>query len=71
MFAPGLRDVEMIGKLCDATPLPVNIMVMPDTPSNKEMAALGVARISYGPGPYRKMTEWLKEAGRAAFESLS
>jgi 2-methylisocitrate lyase-like PEP mutase family enzyme len=60
----------MIRQLCEASTLPVNIMVMPDTPSNKEMAGLGVARISYGPGPYRKMIEWLKEAGRAAFESL-
>lgn len=71
LFAPGLRDREMIRKLCDATPLPVNIFVMPDTPSNTEMAGLGVARISYGPGPYRKMIEWLKEVGKAAFESLS
>jgi hypothetical protein len=31
------------------------------------MAMLGVARISYGPGPYRQMIEWLKEAGRGAF----
>ena len=71
LFAPGLRDQDMIRQLCEASTLPVNIMVMPDTPSNKEMAGLGVARISYGPGPYRKMIEWLKEAGRAAFESLS
>lgn len=71
LFAPGLRDAEMIRKLCEASSLPVNIMVMPDTPSNKEMASLGVARISYGPGPYRKMIEWLKEAARTAFESLS
>jgi 2-methylisocitrate lyase-like PEP mutase family enzyme len=71
LFAPGLRDRELIRKLCDATPLPVNIFVMPDTPSNREMADLGVARISYGPGPYRKMIDWLKEAGKAALESLS
>src|SRR5688572_27066158 len=67
LFAPGLRDGEMILELCDRSPLPVNIMVMPDTPANKEMAMLGVARISYGPGPYRQMIEWLKEAGRGAF----
>ena len=71
LFATGLRDADLIRKLCDASPLPVNIMVMSDTPSNKEMAALGVARISYGPGPYRTMIESLKEAGSAAFASLS
>jgi 2-methylisocitrate lyase-like PEP mutase family enzyme len=67
LFAPGLRDVNLIEKLCESSPLPVNIMVLPDTPSNKEMAELGVARISYGPGPYRQMIDALKEAGRTAF----
>jgi 2-methylisocitrate lyase-like PEP mutase family enzyme len=66
-FAPGLRDPEMIKSLCERSPLPVNIMVLPDTPSNKEMALLGVARISYGPGPYRQMIESLKTAATAAF----
>lgn len=66
-FAPGLRDPELIRDLCGRSPLPVNIMVMPDTPTNIEMAQLGVARISYGPGPYRRMVDWLKEAAREAF----
>lgn len=67
VFAPGLRDPKLIEKLCKSSPLPLNIMVLPDTPSNKEMAELGVARISYGPGPYRQMMEALTEAGRTAF----
>jgi len=62
LFAPGLTDGETISELCGRSPLPVNIMVLPGTPSNKEMAALGVARISYGPGPYLQMIEWLKSA---------
>lgn len=70
LFAPGLRDPEMIRKLCKRSALPVNIMVLPDTPPNKELAGLGVARISYGPGPYRQMIEWLKQAGREALASL-
>jgi 2-methylisocitrate lyase-like PEP mutase family enzyme len=57
----------MIRILCERSPLPVNIMVLPDTPTNKEMAELGVARISYGPGPYRQMIESLKTAAAAAF----
>ena len=32
-----------------------------------ELAELGVARISYGPGPYRLAMDALKVAGRAAF----
>lgn len=70
LFAPGLRDPELIRALCERSPLPVNIMVVPDTPTNKEMADLGVARISYAGGPYRQAMEALKEAGRAAFASL-
>ncbi|HYN24129.1 MAG TPA: isocitrate lyase/phosphoenolpyruvate mutase family protein [Pyrinomonadaceae bacterium] len=65
-FAPGLRDAKHIEKLCKLSPIPVNIMVLPDTPSPKQMASLGVARISYGPGPYRQVMETLKEAGRKA-----
>jgi 2-methylisocitrate lyase-like PEP mutase family enzyme len=71
LFAPGLRDSQFIKKLCEFSPIPVNIMVLPDTPPPVELAKLGVARISYGPGPYRQMTETLKEAGRKAFSDLS
>jgi len=65
-FAPGLRNAKYIKKLCEASPLPVNILVMPDVPSSKQLAALGVARVSYGSGPYRLVMETLKEAGRKA-----
>lgn len=71
LFAPGSRDTEFIKKLCELSPIPVNIMVLPDTPPPGELAKMGVARISYGPGPYHQMTEALKEAGRKAFFKLS
>src|SRR5688572_20881992 len=71
LFAPGLRDTELIQKLCELSPIPVNIMVLPDTPPPRELAKLGVARISYGPEPYRRMTKALTEAGRKAFSDLS
>jgi len=66
LFAPGLRDPNLINKLCESSPLPVNIMVLPDTPTTKTMAELGVARISYGASPYRQMMAALKEAGEKA-----
>lgn len=66
LFAPGLRDPNLIKKLCDDSPLPVNIMVLPDTPPTKTMAELGVARISYGASPYRQMIAALKEAAEKA-----
>ena len=71
LFAPGLRDTELIKKLCDGSSVPVNIMVLPDTPPATILAQLGVARISYGAGTYYQMSEALKEAGRQAFSGLS
>lgn len=66
-FAPGLKEGELIRTLCERSQLPVNIMVMADTPSNSDMARLGVSRISYGPGPYRQMIEALKTSAIKAF----
>jgi 2-methylisocitrate lyase-like PEP mutase family enzyme len=65
-FAPGLVDPEKIRTLCEQVALPVNILVRPTTPSPKEMAALGVSRISYGAGSYRIAMKAFIDAGRAA-----
>jgi 2-methylisocitrate lyase-like PEP mutase family enzyme len=51
-FIPGLTEGALIGQLCEAVKLPVNVMVMDGVPSNERLAKLGVARISYGPIPY-------------------
>ncbi|MDQ0318753.1 2-methylisocitrate lyase-like PEP mutase family enzyme [Pararhizobium capsulatum DSM 1112] len=59
-FAPWLADTALISQLCAASPLPVNIMMKPGAPTVSELAACGVARVSYGPGPYRAMIAWLK-----------
>lgn len=66
-FAPGLVDERLIARLCDACPLPVNIMMKPTAPSAKRLAALRVARISHGPGPYRQMMKFLDEAARGVY----
>ena len=65
-FAPGLGDAAAIETLCNRSPLPVNIIIFPHTPSPRELAQLGVARISYGPGPYNAMINAFKTAARAA-----
>ncbi len=65
-FAPGLGDEKMIARLCEEVSLPVNIIALTDVPDTKTLAGLGVARISYGPVPYRKMTKWLEEEARKA-----
>ncbi len=67
-FAPGLKDEGMIARLCDSTILPVNIIALPGTPGTATLAKLGVARISYGPVPYRKMLGWLTEQAQQALQ---
>ncbi len=49
-FVPGLRDPDLIAQICQATKLPVNVMMR-----GLDLAtvrAAGVARASYGPMPY-------------------
>ncbi|WP_170759207.1 isocitrate lyase/PEP mutase family protein [Ruegeria lacuscaerulensis] len=67
-FAPGLKDEGMIARLCESTDLPVNIIALPGTPDTATLASLGVARISYGPVPYRQMLGWLHEQAKQAIQ---
>jgi 2-methylisocitrate lyase-like PEP mutase family enzyme len=66
LFMPGLVDSALIREACEASPLPVNIMMMAGAPPVAELRTLGVARISYGGGPYRIAMAALKEAATAA-----
>ena len=65
-FAPGLVDEALIGRLSEKATLPVNVLVFPATPPAPRLAELGVARISHGPGPWRRAMAALEEAARAA-----
>lgn len=69
-FAPGLQNLKLIEKLCALSRLPVNLMALSDTPSSKQLAERGVARISYGPSPYLQAMDALKEIGRKAFAEI-
>ena len=53
LFAPGIRDIETIGRLVKDLDCPLNILAVPGGPSVPELAALGVKRISLGSGPMR------------------
>ncbi|MES2130485.1 MAG: isocitrate lyase/phosphoenolpyruvate mutase family protein [Pseudomonadota bacterium] len=68
IFVPGLADEGLIAQLVKASPLPVNIMVGANTPPLPRLAALGVARVSHGPGPYLLAMKALEAAARAALE---
>ena len=52
LFVPGLSDPAAIRRLCDVIDVPVNIMVTGPV-DVLSLYALGVRRISQGPGPYR------------------
>ena len=70
LFVPGLVDEALIARACERSPLPVNIMMSPGAPPAARLAALGVARISHGPGPYRLAMRALAEAARAAHDAV-
>ncbi|MFO1187419.1 MAG: isocitrate lyase/phosphoenolpyruvate mutase family protein [Alphaproteobacteria bacterium] len=55
-FVPGLLSPDLLSHVCKGSPLPVNAMAgMAGSPTVKDLAALGVARISLGPFPFRAM----------------
>ena len=61
LFVPGLVNAALIGRVADASPLPLNIMVSDKTPCLRELASLCVARVSHGPRPYVSMLKKLQE----------
>ncbi|MDY7098105.1 MAG: isocitrate lyase/phosphoenolpyruvate mutase family protein [Pseudomonadota bacterium] len=66
-FVPGLSDPDMIATICSALSVPVNVMRLPDMVPNTELRKLGVARISYGPAPWREAMEAVTQSARSAF----
>lgn len=59
LFVPFLLDPQCIGAICDASPLPVNILRGKGGPTHRELANLGVARISHGHQPWAAAMAWL------------
>ena len=64
-FVPGLNDIDAIIKLCDLSPIPINVMLpSKDTPI-KLLEDAGVSRISYGPNPFFQAMNKLKKDANA------
>ena len=61
LFVPFLADARCIAAICDASPLPVNILWSNPCGDRAALAALGVARISHGGEPWRAAMAWLGE----------
>ena len=70
LFVPFVYDAALIARLCDKSPLPINILVGEGVPDIKALANLGVARISHGHGPWAKAMQDLGEAAKRAMATL-
>ena len=68
LFAPGPANIDLIARLSEASPLPLNIMVGDATPPIRALAEHGVARVSHGPRPYLLAMKVLEEAALKASE---
>ena len=69
VFAPGLVNADLIGELAAKSPRPLNIMMMQGAPEVAALGALGVARVSYGGGPYRVAMRALEAGAKAIFSA--
>lgn len=52
LFVPFLTDQDAVRAICEASHIPVNVTAKPELGTLAEIAALGVARISYGHQPW-------------------
>jgi 2-methylisocitrate lyase-like PEP mutase family enzyme len=66
-FVPMLTNADLLDDLCSRSPLPVNVMMKAGLPNHAALARLGVARISYGPAPWRGAMTWLEDQASATF----
>ena len=53
LFAPGVRDLEVISRLVRELQHPLNILAGPGSPPIPELQKIGVARVSLGSSPMR------------------
>ncbi len=67
LFVPGPSDKELIAEICERSQLPVNILMLPGTPDWPVLAEAGVARVSWGAGPWRKAMTALTEDAKALY----
>ncbi|WP_338445528.1 isocitrate lyase/phosphoenolpyruvate mutase family protein [Pelagerythrobacter marensis] len=65
LFVPFLADAGCIAAICEASPLPVNILWSPACGDRAALAKLGVARISHGHQPWEAAMTLLEREARA------
>jgi 2-methylisocitrate lyase-like PEP mutase family enzyme len=70
LFVPFIYQPALIKRLCEKSPLPVNILVGEGVPDIRTLAGLGVARISHGHGPWAKAMDDLAASAKIAMTML-
>ncbi len=61
VFAPGSSDLGAIERIVKSVDAPLNILAGPQTPPRSALAAVGVARVSIGSSPARRILYVLRE----------
>ena len=69
IFIPGLTDLALIEKFALLAPLPVNIMVTHGVPEIRDLARVGVRRVSLGPWPMMAAMRVIEQAAAAVAAS--
>lgn len=67
LFVPFTASRSCVAAICEASPLPVNVLWAPAFGTRAEIAQLGVARISHGHQPWAAAMAWLGEQAAAVF----
>jgi 2-methylisocitrate lyase-like PEP mutase family enzyme len=68
VYPMGLVDAVSIASFVKALDFPINVMVRKGLPSVSELERLGVARVSFGPGPSYAVMGLLKRAAKEVLE---
>ncbi|MEV4615176.1 isocitrate lyase/phosphoenolpyruvate mutase family protein [Kitasatospora sp. NPDC049258] len=67
IFVPGVTDPATVAALARALPVPLNVLAGPGAPTVAELAALGVGRISLGPGLAKAAYAAVRRAAREVY----
>jgi 2-methylisocitrate lyase-like PEP mutase family enzyme len=65
-FVPRLADPRQVERVVREVPLPLNLIAFPGAPPKRDWVAAGVARISHGPFPFRRLMEQLQANAKEA-----
>lgn len=65
-FVPRLADPKHVEQVVREVSLPLNLIAFPGAPPKRDWISAGVARISHGPFPFRRLMEQLQANAKEA-----